>query len=65
MDYDTYLERLIEQQTEGETCPHCKGTGYENSEEEYEQECYFCDGVGEVHPFRKREYIKEKKDESE
>jgi len=59
-DFDGYLDRLTEQHLEDlDICPHCEGACYDTDE----QECYLCEGLGEVSPMLKRQYLKEKKDE--
>ncbi len=60
-DYDGYLERLTDEHLEDLViCPHCEGGGYDTDE----QECYLCEGVGEVSPMLKRQYLREKKEEA-
>jgi len=60
-DFDGYLDRLTEQHLEDlDICPHCEGACYDTDE----QECYLCEGLGEVSPMLKRQYLKEKKDET-
>ena len=58
-DYDNYLDARTDEYLEDlVTCPHCGGAGYDTDE----QECYLCEGVGEVAPMLKRQYIKEKQE---